>query len=212
MTRYLQEHLGIDETAAHQLRVHYWRRYGATLLGMIQHHAIDPHDFLKRTHPFPDMTQFVRPNAKLVGTVRRLPGTKLLFTNAPAHYAHAVIKALGLHRVLDGVIAVEAMRFGSRWQPKPSRPMLARTLARLRLPARQAVLVEDSVENLVSARSLGLRTVFVQGFARAHVRRVQPLGLRPYSMSRGRPVAVDHKLQSVLTLARSGVVRRLPDV
>ena len=37
MTSYLQLHLGLDEAAAGSLRSHYWRRYGATLTGLMRH-------------------------------------------------------------------------------------------------------------------------------------------------------------------------------
>ena len=55
MTAYLQAHLGLDEAAAGELRRHYWKRYGATLLGLMRHHATDPRHFLWHTHQFPEL-------------------------------------------------------------------------------------------------------------------------------------------------------------
>ena len=49
MNAYLQAHLGLDEAAAGELRRHYWHRYGATLLGLMRHHATDPKHFLWHT-------------------------------------------------------------------------------------------------------------------------------------------------------------------
>ena len=45
MRDYIRRHLQLDETEATQLRQHYWQRYGATLLGLIRHHDIDPRHF-----------------------------------------------------------------------------------------------------------------------------------------------------------------------
>ena len=59
MTAYLQESLGLDEAAAGNLRRHYWQRYGATLLGLIRHHDIDPHHFLRETHRVPALERLV---------------------------------------------------------------------------------------------------------------------------------------------------------
>ncbi|MEJ1958557.1 MAG: hypothetical protein WDM70_03105 [Nitrosomonadales bacterium] len=59
MTAYLQQHLGLDEHAANELRIHYWRYYGATLSGLIKHHNTDPVHFLWHTHQFPELPNMV---------------------------------------------------------------------------------------------------------------------------------------------------------
>ena len=111
------------------LRVQYWRRYGATLLGMIRHHDVDPHEFLRETHQFPDLHELVRRQHALVDLLRRLPGRKILLTNAPRQYAHGVLRHLGIARILDRVICIEDMRFAGLWQPKPSVAMMRRLAA-----------------------------------------------------------------------------------
>ena len=59
MTAYLQTHLGLDESGAGELRQQYWRRYGATLIGLMRNHATDPRDFLRATHEFPALAKMV---------------------------------------------------------------------------------------------------------------------------------------------------------
>lgn len=163
MTDFVARHLGVDEHEASALRLHYWRRYGATMLGMIRHHGVDPHAFLRETHPFPDLHEIVSRDHGLRDALRRLPGRKVVVTNAPGDYANRVLRRLGIAPLLDGVVAIESMRFAGRYLPKPSRAMLARIVARLRVPAWRCVLVEDSPQNLASARACGLRTVLVTG-------------------------------------------------
>ncbi|MFZ9176356.1 MAG: haloacid dehalogenase, partial [Burkholderiaceae bacterium] len=51
MTHYVAEQLGVDLAAASAVREQYWRRYGATLLGLVRHHGVGPQDFLAKTHP-----------------------------------------------------------------------------------------------------------------------------------------------------------------
>ena len=41
MTEYVARELSIGHDEANALRMTYWHRYGATLLGMIRHHGID---------------------------------------------------------------------------------------------------------------------------------------------------------------------------
>lgn len=199
MTDYVMQHLKIGQAQASDLRLHYWRRYGATLLGMVRHHGVDPAHFLAHTHPFPDLDRLVSRDLRLAHMLRRLPGRKVVLTNAPRAYAREVIAALGIRPVLDGLISIEDMRHAGRWMPKPSRPMLRKVLARLRRPAGQCVLVEDTVDNLRAARHCGLQTVWVSGIVR--------------SVATGHPRhrpghgAVDLHLKSVVQLARTSLVR-----
>jgi putative hydrolase of the HAD superfamily len=168
MTDFVAQRLDLSREAADELRVHYWRRYGATLLGLVRHHGVDPHEFLRETHPFPDIDRIVRRDHRLAAALRRLPGRRIVVTNAPVHYASRVVAALGVARLIDGLVSIESMHFAGRMQPKPSRPMLRRLAARLRVPAHRCVLVEDSVENLDAARAVGMRTVLVTGIGHGH--------------------------------------------
>lgn len=200
MTDYVIRRTGLAEHEASALRVHYWHRYGATLLGMIRHHDVDPHDFLRETHPFPDLDRLVGRDPRLMHVLRTLPGRKVVVTNAPARYAAGVIGALGVTRLIDGLITIEAMRYAGRLMPKPSRPMLRKLLARLRLPASRCVLVEDTVENLRAARHCGVRTVWVSGF----VGRTRPAWQRPRRGQRG----IDVHVRTVVQLARTPLAGR----
>jgi putative hydrolase of the HAD superfamily len=157
MTAYLQQHLQLDEQAANDLRIDYWRRYGATLSGMMRHHATDPDHFLWHTHQFPDLGNMVLREPRLRHVLKNLPGKKVLFSNAPQHYAHAVLRLLRIADLFDDVMAVEH----TRYRPKPDRYGFLRLLRQHRVQAAQCVMVEDSVENLRTAKKLGMRTVWV---------------------------------------------------
>lgn len=160
MTAYVERTLGVDRTEANRLRVLYWRRYGATLLGLVRHHGIDPHHFLRECHDF-DVAALLRAERGLARLFARLPGRKVLLSNAPLAYAGTVLRELALHRHFATRYTIERMRVHGTFRPKPSRLMLRATLARERIEPAAAVLVEDSVANLRSARALGLRTVLI---------------------------------------------------
>lgn len=150
--------------AVNEVRVRYWHRYGATLLGMIRHHAVRADDFLRDAHQFEDLAGMIRAERGIARLMRRLPGRKILLTNAPRAYAHSVLRHLGLHRHFADHVPIEAMRVHGHWRPKPSRLMLRQLLRRQRLDAGRCVLVEDTLENLRAAKSLGLRTVWCTAF------------------------------------------------
>jgi putative hydrolase of the HAD superfamily len=157
MTAYLQEHLQLDEAAANDLRMHYWQRYGATMTGLMRHHGTDPDHFLWHTHQFPELDQMVLRVPRLRHVLKALPGRKVVFSNAPRHYASAVLKLLRVDDLFDDVMAVEH----TRYRPKPDNFGFMRLLKMHRVKAPQCIMVEDSLENLRAAKRLGMGTVWV---------------------------------------------------
>jgi len=75
--------------------------------------------------------------------------------------------------------------------------MMRVVLARHRLPVHRCVLVEDTVANLKSARSLGLRTVWMQ-----HYLRHNPHGPELGVPLHGRPSWVCVRIKKLRTLHR----------
>ena len=59
MTEAVAETLAVDEATANRLRAEYWRRYGATVIGLVRHHGVDADAFLHRSHNF-EVTPLVR--------------------------------------------------------------------------------------------------------------------------------------------------------
>src|SRR5439155_12748316 len=94
MTEFLQRELAVPQEEAARLRHAYWRRYGATLVGMMRLHGTDPRRFLDETHRVSELQPMVSPARGLRHALRRIPGRKLLFSNAPLHYAASVLRVL----------------------------------------------------------------------------------------------------------------------
>ncbi len=179
MSTWLIENLKVDQAEADRLRTDYWHRYGTTLLGLIRHHGIEPHGFLNETHAFvggPLLGELIRAERGLSELFRRLPGRKVLITNAPAVYTATVLREIGLSRVVRKRYHIEQMRLLGRFRPKPSPSMFRMLLAREKVHPANAVLVEDSVLNLRGARSVGMRGVYVRGYdSSARRARASPL-------------------------------------
>ena len=179
MMAYMCEHLEVDEAEATRLRKFYWQRYGATLLGLMRHHGTDPVHFLHHTHQIPDLPNIVIAERSLKAMLHRLPGRKIIFSNAPLKYAEAVLAITGIRRCFDAVYAVEQLRF----QPKPAIGGFLRLLHDEMLDPRACVMVEDTLPNLKTAKRLGMKTVWV-------------------SACTHQPPCVDVRLASVLDLPR----------
>jgi len=156
MTRYIMQSLDMEETDAHRLRQHYWRIYGATLKGLMRHHGVDPHHFLAETHAFltDDMVQTTKQLRQLL---QRLPGRKCIFTNAPRAYAMRVLNVLGITDCFSLVFSVESSRFHA----KPSVRGFQLLLRQLQCRAADCTMFEDSLPALMTAKRLGMRTVWI---------------------------------------------------
>lgn len=177
-------------------RLGYWKRYGATLLGMIRHHQVSAADFLRETHDLAGLRQMIRAERGLARLLRRLPGRKILLTNAPTAYSRDVMRHLGLQRHFSHHIAIENMRVHGQLRPKPSKLMLRRLLRRHGVAAHRCILVEDTLANLRSARQLGVRTVWITQYLRMS----DPIGQAPLPRMLKRPAYVDVKVKSLRQL------------
>ncbi len=184
MGEYVAQKVGLDETAARQLRDHYWRRYGATLTGMVRHHGVDPRHFLAETHNFPDLQRMVVYQPALRHILKRLPGRKIIFSNAPQRYVETVLELIGIRQLIDSVWTIERLRFA----PKPHGGAFSRLLHAERLNPHRCIFVEDTAINLRAAKRLGMTTVLVSAATRV-------------------PTYVDVRIKSALELPRLGLIK-----
>jgi putative hydrolase of the HAD superfamily len=192
-----------DPATVNAVRLAYWKRYGATLLGMVQHHAVRADEFLREAHRFDDVTTMIRAERGLARLLKRLPGRKILLTNAPRRYSHDVLRHLGLHRYFARHIPIESMRVHGRLRPKPSKLMLRQLMAREGITARRCILVEDTVDTLKAAKALGMHTVWVTQYlsARPALSRYADNLASPKHTKR--PAYIDVKVKSVRELPGS---------
>lgn len=190
-----------DAATVDAARLAYWKRYGATLLGMVKHHQVRAEDFLREAHRFDDLRAMIRAERGLGRLLRRLPGRKILLTNAPRRYSHDVMRHLGLHRHFAKHIAIESMQVHRQLRPKPSKQLLRKLLAKERTAACRCVLVEDTVVNLRAAKALGMRTAWVTQYLATSPNHRQP-GAPPLRFTK-RPIYVDVKVKSVRQLPNS---------
>ncbi len=198
MNAYIRDELGLDAEAATAMRRRYWQWYGATLLGLVRHHGVKPAHFLHVTHALPGLEQRVRGHAHDLAALARLPGRKLILTNAPAAYARRVLAVLGAARLFDGLLAIEDMAMFGHLRPKPDRRMLRHVAARLKVPPGRCVLVEDTLVHQKAARAVGMGTVWMQRWLRRSVSHAGSGNAR----RRRRPVYVDRRVRTLRALAR----------
>ena len=154
---YLRRHFGLDEAGANEMRRGFWLRYGTTLNGLMRHYGTDPRRFLAETHRFPELADMVVHENALRHALALLGGRKLVFSNAPRHYVEGVLRAIGIGRWFDAVYTIEDTRF----RGKPAAHGFHLLLRKHDLDPHRCAFLDDSLENLRTAKRLGMSTVWV---------------------------------------------------
>lgn len=155
MTDWVMQALQVDRARADHLRAHYWATYGTTLAGLMTEHGVDPGPYLNEVHDI-DFS-VLAPDPGLADSIARLPGRKIVYTNACAPYAEKVLAARGLAGLFDGIYGVEHAEF----HPKPAAQAFATVFARDGLDPAKGAMFEDDARNLAVPHALGMRTVHV---------------------------------------------------
>ena len=155
MTDWVMQALQVDRARADHLRAYYWQTYGTTLAGLMREHDVDPGPYLNEVHDI-DFSVLV-PDPGLARSIARLPGRKIIYTNACAPYAEKVLSARGLAGLFDAIYGVEHAEF----HPKPDAQAFATVFAKDGLDPASAAMFEDDSRNLAVPHALGMRTVHV---------------------------------------------------
>lgn len=156
MNQFIVEMLGVDAAEANRLRQTYFKGYGTTLRGLMDVYGVEPQSFLDYVHEI-DLSELT-PDAKLDEALSRLPGRKIIFTNATERHAMNVLGRLGVARHFDEVFDVAA----GNWLPKPQPEVYELFVRRHRVEPRRAAMFEDTARNLAPAHALGMTTIWIR--------------------------------------------------
>jgi len=156
INRFMEEVVAIRPAEVDGLRRHYWKAYGATLQGLIRHYGVDPEHYLEYVHDV-DVTGRLLPDTELGRGLAGLPARRCVFTNGSRGHAERVLAALELSEHFEEIFDIRI----ASYQPKPCPDPYHGVLAALGLGAERCVMVEDSLDNLATAKQLGMTTVLV---------------------------------------------------
>ncbi len=161
MTAYMMRTTGLDEAEAHALQKRYFREHGTTLAGLMANHGIDPYAFLDEVHDI--SLETVTPDPALSEALERLPGRRLVFTNASAGHAERVLDKLGMAALFEHVFHLEAAKL----TPKPQARAYESLIAAHGVTPATSAFFEDVERNLEPAHGYGMTTVLVGPHAAA---------------------------------------------
>lgn len=155
MTAYIQSFLGIGRQEAKALCQHYWERDGITLKGLMHDHGVEADAFLEETHAI-DLS-VISPDPRLTAAIDALGGRRIIHTNGARRHAERVLAARGLSGHFDEIFAIEDKKL----VPKPELPAYTHVVKAARIDPSRAVMIEDTVVNLVEPKMMGMRTVWL---------------------------------------------------
>jgi putative hydrolase of the HAD superfamily len=157
MTGFIAEHFDIAPDAALARQRDFFMRYGTTVRGLMTEHGLPPGPFLDYVHRI-DIGS-VDANPDLASKLGRLPGRKLIFTNASRIHAERVMERIGITKHFEDIFDIAA----ADYIPKPDRTSYAMMLRKHGVAADTACMIEDLAGNLEPAKALGMATVWLKG-------------------------------------------------
>jgi putative hydrolase of the HAD superfamily len=153
---YLHERVGIAAAEVDGVRRRFWAEHGTTLRGLMVGHRVDADDYLDFVHDIV-LDDLLRPDPDLAALLERLPGRKIVFTNASRTHARRVLAALGVAGSFEAVHSLEDLGYVPKPAPEAFRVVLERSGAR----AADCSLIDDLRQNLAAAKRLGMRTIWI---------------------------------------------------
>jgi putative hydrolase of the HAD superfamily len=155
ITGFVERLTGLPREEARALQKRYLDEHGLTLKGLMLHHGVDPDEYHQL---FADLSlETLARDPTLIAAIRRLPGRRLIFTNADAGHARRVMDHLDLSGLFSEVFHIESAGF----IPKPDPEAFQRLLAAHAVSPATTAFFEDRALNLEPAAALGMTTVLV---------------------------------------------------
>lgn len=161
MTDYVIRVTGLDREPAYKLQKQYLREHGLTLRGMMLNHGVDPTEFCTLFHDL--SLEALSHDPAMLAALERLPGRRIIFTNADDVHSDRVLKHLRLDHLFDQTFHIGSFGF----VPKPDPAPFAALAAEHGIAPASTAFFEDSERNLAPAAAIGMTTVLVGDHADA---------------------------------------------
>lgn len=159
MGLYVQELLGLEPVPARALQKQYFREHGTTLRGLMTLHGIDPQHYLDFVHEI-DVSG-ISHDPGLDQALSRLPGRKIIFTNASVRHAENVTSRLGIASHFDGIYDIAC----AGYLPKPAAKTYSDFVSVHDVDPARAIFFEDTARNLEPAAAMGMTTVWIETYS-----------------------------------------------
>ena len=155
ITAYVGRIFNVDRDEAYRIQKRFFHTRGTTLAGLMAEHGVDPHEYLADVHDIE--MDVLEENAPLAAAIAKLPGRKIIFTNADLPYAQKVLARLGLGDSFEAIHDVHALNY----RPKPEPWAYQHLCDTYGLDPVESLFAEDMARNLKPAKDIGMTTLWV---------------------------------------------------
>ena len=159
ITQYIMEVLSFTKEEANLLRSDMYKKYGLTLTGLMREYEIDPDEYLDFIHDVTHPELQYEKQLKL--SLNNLSGKKFIYTNASQDHAKKILSAMGIEAEFEKILDIKATQYLPKPDPKSYNIML-KAFGISGDQIGNSIFIEDTAKNLRPAKSLGIKTVWIE--------------------------------------------------
>ena len=156
INKYLREVVGIADMNVKKLRKEYLEKYGTTLNGLIKHHNVLPFHYLDYVHNV-DIEKYISVNSRLKIFLQKSKYRHIIFSNAYLPYIRKILRIMEIEEYFEKIFDISKLNF----IPKPLFKPYLNICKQENLLPDKTVMVDDSLKNLLTARKIGFKTLYI---------------------------------------------------
>ncbi len=175
---FLKKKLNLTPEETKALRRIYVNQYGSTLGGLMHDHQVDPQVFLPYVHDVP-VEELLMFDERLKQALESIAFDLIAFSNGSHDYIERVLNALGVDHLFADLFTIEEMDF----IPKPRLHPYCKVMERYGLYPEEFVVVDDMVDNVVTAIGVGMHAVLVGNEHQGDMVNISDIYTLPYALA-----------------------------
>jgi putative hydrolase of the HAD superfamily len=148
--------LDISSKKSIEIRKNIYKKYKSTSLGFCKMYNYSLIDFYNKTYLSADFN-LIKKNENLIMLLEELPQKKIVLTNNPRCFAEKILEKIGIIDYFDKIIGEEDMNY----KLKPNITSYLIALKYLNIENNNILMVDDNLDNLITAHNLGIKTAII---------------------------------------------------
>ena len=159
ITDFIITALSVTKEEANIVRSNMYKKYGLTLTGLMREYGIAPDEYLDYIH---DVTHpELKYDEQLKLNLKNLTGRKFIYTNASKNHSKNILSVMGIEAEFEKILDIKATQYLPKPDPKSYNIML-KAFGISGDQIANSIFIEDTAKNLRPAKSLGIKTVWIE--------------------------------------------------
>ena len=159
ITDFIITALSVTKEEANIVRSNMYKKYGLTLTGLMREYGIAPDEYLDYIH---DVTHpELKYDEQLKLNLKNLTGRKFIYTNASKNHSKNILSVMGIEAEFEKILDIKATKYVPKPDPKSYNIML-KAFGISGDQIGNSIFIEDTAKNLRPAKSLGIKTVWIE--------------------------------------------------